>query len=728
MKRMSSCVRLPLLVLCVCLSGFSAAAIGDPVDWSSSERVVDGVEMMRLSYGQPRLMKACAMRVDLYNSTLAFTANGRDERWGRPMPGYTNLTIRTRRTTVEEFMMNARAPVELGGRGLDMVVAFNSAPWTPCPEPTPTPYGQTHGYNVSDGVVVSDNDESAHFRGVFVIWKNGRADILPAPLPPHMRGDVWLAHSGFAIVLKDGRPLYKPDGGVHPRTVVGTSRDGRWLYILAVEGRHKGVSLGADYYDLAQMMLSLGANDALNLDGGGSTTLLRWDDAAQRQVVCLQQDAPPRRNALNVGIYRRSAATASPKPPVTDDRLFETAIDGDWERSAGIYHHYEFEEVCDTPPPAGYRPFYVSHYGRHGSRYQRSEKNLNAYIVMKEAEKADILTVPGKALLQRLQVLYDAHQGMFECLAARGAEEHRRLARRLHDRFPDVFASGGKVRCQSSTYHRCLTSMANFCCSLKGVAPQLDFDFASGDACMEKLFHPFHGSKEANRKEVGRMDDALLRDMVRPERLVALLFKNTPATQGVVKDPHRFVSDLFAMGAAYQSLERELDGKNIDDFFTREERLALARYKSCKYYAHLGNSMEFGDRVIWAAKWLTEEIVERAEEAVKTGGVCADLRFGHDSGLMPLLGLLGVKGAGDRVPAAESWKCCPLWRYMPMAANLQIVLYRNDAGECLVKLLLNERETTLNGLAPFQGPYYRWADFKAHLVGLSADKAFVPGR
>ena len=721
MKTRINCHYLLVSALFVCLLGFYSAVAEGVVDWSAAKRVSDGVEMVRLSYDNPRLMKACALRVDLFNKTLAFTANGRDKRWGRPMPDYTNLTIRTRRVTVEEFMMNARAPVELGGRGLDMIVAFNTAPWTPCPEPIPTLYAQPPGYNVSDGVVISDDQDSRRVKGLFVIWKNGRADILPMPLPQHMRNEVWIAHAGFDIVLKDGQPKHKPDRVVHPRTVVGISRDGRWLYILAVEGRHEGVSLGADYWDLAQMMLSLGAYDALNLDGGGSTTLLCWDDVSQKQVAYLQQDTPPRRNALNIGIYRRNGTETAPKQSLDGDRLFEVALDADVERSAGIYYHYEFTDVQDTPPPPGYKPFYISHYGRHGSRYQISTSNLQACAVMQAAEKAGILTAPGKRLLRRLNTLAAEHQGMFECLSLRGADEHKRLAQRMHDRFPEVFSGKGKVCCQSTTRYRCLTSMANFASSLKGTAPQLDFDFMTGGRYMEWLQNPTFDRKVLTA-DIVKMEDRLLVEMVNPTRLLRLLFTDSPETDRVVGSSHRFVLSLFDAASACQSLERELDGLDIGDFFTRDERLALACVKNCKYYAGMGNSVEFGDDVICVAKPLARDVVTRADEAVKGGDVRADLRFGHDSMLLPFAGLMGLEGPGDRVPAAKSWRGCPLWKIIPMAANMQIVLYRKEGGVELVKVLYNEQESTVRGLKPYFGPYYRWEDFRAHLLRLSLDK------
>ena len=331
---------------------------------------------------------------------------------------------------------------------------------------------------------------------------------------------------------------------------------------------------------------------------------------------------------------------------------------------------------------------------------------------MKKADEAGILKAPGKDLLRRLKSIVDVHKGMFECLAERGAKEQTILAKRMYDRFPEVFSGGGKVRCQASTRFRCLTGMSYFSCCLKGAAPQLDFDFVTGERYMDVILHRMH-DQEKIRPEIDKFRDKLRLEMVPADRLIELLFKDSPVRDKIVISPHRFVSDLFAMASACQSLSYE---------FTREERLALARYKNCKYYVSMGNSEEFGAHVTGAAKWLAEDFVMRADEAVDKGVVCADFRFGHDSGLLPFAGLVGLEGPGDRMPVAESWKRCPLWYNVPMSANIQIVLYRKYGEEDLVKILYNERETAIRGLTPMHGPYYRWKDFRNHLARLSVDK------
>lgn len=60
----------------------------------------------------------------------------------------------------------------------------------------------------------------------------------------------------------------------HPRTAAGVSQDGKTLYLATVDGRQPGVSVGATISEMAGLMKSLGADDAINLDGGGSTTMV----------------------------------------------------------------------------------------------------------------------------------------------------------------------------------------------------------------------------------------------------------------------------------------------------------------------------------------------------------------------------------------------------------------------------------------------------------------------
>ena len=150
-------------------------------------------------------------------------------------------------------------------------------------------------------------------------------------------------------------------------------------------------------------------------------------------------------------------------------------------------------------------------------------------------------------------------------------------------------------------------------------------------------------------------------------------------------------------------------------------------YKSenAALYTVLGNSVEFGDNVCWAARDLVQDFIDRADAALADGSAtAADLRFGHDSGIMPLVCLMNLVGAGDRLhnaDASDSWQG---FRQVCMAANLQLVFYRKAGAEPLVKVYYNEAETLIHDLEPAQGPFYRWSDLKAYLERRIAQFAF----
>lgn len=449
--------------------------------------------------------------------------------------------------------------------------------------------------------------------------------------------------------------------------------------------------------------------------------------------AALPEEAPPAFEAVpgasvRVDVFDAGDPASSPaeraelsppgRTPVAEDSAaaaFAADILADPGRAAGLFHRYEFDPIRDTPPPDGYEAFYISHYGRHGSRYQIDKRSFAAFDVLLSAKDAGALTAVGEDLLERLRPIVAEHEGMYGQLSLLGAEEHKRLARRMHARFPEVFAAGRRVRCQSSTIQRCLASMANFTCTLKGLRPNLDFSFATGDRYMATILHPYLPS-EARKAWLAEFDRDVVASNVSPDRVAALVFADVPATREMVPDPLRFVFDLFAAASSFESLTLELDGAGLFDVFTPDELVALGRARSCIHYAHMANAAEYGHCAAWSAHDLALDIARRAEGAIASGGVCADLRFGHDSGLRPLVGLLGLEGAGSCSPSAESWRTCPTWKGMPMASNLQIVFYRKSGAEVLAKVLYNERECAVDGLVPAApGPYYRWSDLKRRL-------------
>jgi exopolysaccharide biosynthesis protein len=120
--------------------------------------------------------------------------------------------------------------------------------------------------------------------------------------------------SGFYALLIDGRN----NGGMkdrHPRSAVGISRNGRYLILMAIDGRQPGYSESASTGETAEWIRKLGAYNALNLDGGGSTALvIEGPDGAP--VVLNRPSGPPpgveRRVANHLGVFAQRLVADKP--------------------------------------------------------------------------------------------------------------------------------------------------------------------------------------------------------------------------------------------------------------------------------------------------------------------------------------------------------------------------------------------------------------------------------
>lgn len=131
-----------------------------------------------------------------------------------------------------------------------------------------------------DGVVLSAHGAARHYLEELAV--GDPAAVRLETVPDYRELGVVEAIGGGPRLLRDGRieitareERLRPDVamGRAPRTAVGITRDGRVL-LVTVNGRRPGLSTGVSLVELAQIMLDLGAKDAMNLDGGGSTTMV----------------------------------------------------------------------------------------------------------------------------------------------------------------------------------------------------------------------------------------------------------------------------------------------------------------------------------------------------------------------------------------------------------------------------------------------------------------------
>jgi hypothetical protein len=105
--------------------------------------------------------------------------------------------------------------------------------------------------------------------------------------------DVAMALTGNTFLVRDGVVVAKDDVDLHPRTAIGIDHDTGQLLLLVVDGR-QDFSRGSTMNELAQLFQQLGAEDALNLDGGGSSIMLGRQADGSLAVLNSPSDGHPR--------------------------------------------------------------------------------------------------------------------------------------------------------------------------------------------------------------------------------------------------------------------------------------------------------------------------------------------------------------------------------------------------------------------------------------------------
>ena len=108
-----------------------------------------------------------------------------------------------------------------------------------------------------------------------------------------------------------------------------------------------------------------------------------------------------------------------------------------------------------SPAPADYVPCYISHYGRHGSRYLIGTNDYDRpYYTLMRADSLGKLTETGRDVLRRVRMIREEAQGRDGELTRRGAEQHKQIARRMFERFPQVFEGPANVDAKSTVVIR----------------------------------------------------------------------------------------------------------------------------------------------------------------------------------------------------------------------------------------------------------------------------------
>ena len=389
-------------------------------------------------------------------------------------------------------------------------------------------------------------------------------------------------------------------------------------------------------------------------------------------------------------------------------------VRADWNKSSGLDCLLDLSPKALTPVPKGYEAVYISHYGRHGSRYAYTGDAYSILLnMLAEGREQGNLTERGERLLNDLEPFWDYVRYRVGDLTEIGWNQHQEIARTMVKNYPTVFGKGSSVDACSSPSVRAIMSMSSCCAALSRLAPKTSVYEHQGMMDVQAT-RPNQGANPFKYEGPAEVfpypetsEQFFLRHFPNYKDVLARFFKNPDKALGQ-RNPYNVFFHLYMFVAGMNSLPQDVR-IDVKDFFTVEEFATLwetdnyERFREYHAYRTPCSS-------------IVDDMVEKATQRLAAGSRGADLRYGHDHVVMALELIMDLDGF-DRAPADPDDLVYWFQTFRsPMAANIQFVFFnpkKGRSGDTLVKVLLNGEEARLGDLEGF--PYYRWDDVKAYL-------------
>jgi len=395
----------------------------------------------------------------------------------------------------------------------------------------------------------------------------------------------------------------------------------------------------------------------------------------------------------------------------------------DHNLSGCMYRAYPEPTKQLTPAPAGKKPFYISHYGRHGSRWLIGRDSYSGPMrTLEKADSAKELTAYGKEVLKKLRVLTANSNRRLGELTSLGAQQHRRIGGRMADRFPEVFEGHVRIEARSSTVIRCILSMENEL--LEMMRRHNDLKIWSDASDRDMWF--VAGGRENLGDMKGRKNGKELKQkwfaskMPLFDSFFKKLFKSQDYVDKMV-NKERLIDQLWSVAVNMQSLDERKE-MSLDDLFDSEQYYTCYANENGGWFINYGSNLWTEGKMPYSQRFLLRDFITKADSCIALPKPGATLRFGHDTMVCPLVCLLGI-GGRDKIldetdfdNIAEKWR---MYEFVPMAANIQFIFYRSSPsdGDVLVKVLLNENEVAVTeDIKTDIFPYYHWKDFRDYFM------------
>ena len=402
----------------------------------------------------------------------------------------------------------------------------------------------------------------------------------------------------------------------------------------------------------------------------------------------------------------------------------------------GTKSPYLYEKEAYTEAPKGYKPIFINHVGRHGSRHLSSSKYDKTLMeLLTIAEKEGAITNLGKELKGEIARLMEVEKENYGLLSKSGAEELEGIGTRVGQNFKEIFSKDKKVIAHATFKDRTPQSRDNFIDGLKKSLGGMDVKITASiyEEGKDPYLRPYDlAVKYKDFAEEGEWVELCKRYVSQDtgkryakEILLQLFsesfYKRLEAGEFKLKDekgkvnlksPTDAASNLYQLYIISSNIKRE-GTFEFGRYFTTDQLKWYESVDAVEDFYEKGPSLTSTDLPQNIAAPLVKELLVSTEQTIKQKDTAGIFRFAHAETIIPLSSFLDLEGANISIDKPEEvtqkWKGSVI---SPMGANIQWILYSNGK-EYLVKMLRNEKEIAFP-IKTDNYPYYKWEDVKAY--------------
>ncbi len=377
--------------------------------------------------------------------------------------------------------------------------------------------------------------------------------------------------------------------------------------------------------------------------------------------------------------------------------------------------------------PPGYRLVFVNHAGRHGARHLTKDPVTAAgYLLLKKADSLHLLTMAGEKLKEMIEALNLEEHNYTKSISARGKEEQQGIAKRLYQQDSIFFNSSNfSYHVQVTKEIRTSQTAAAFLEVLRTAGGKRQKDMYKVNDTVLRFYDLAPAYLAFEQTGTWKNDLDGLRKKIfsdkKINKIIARFF--APGFLSTLDEQARetFVTDIQGFITIIPGIQQELNEANVklnidslQQFFSCKELEAMGRIDRAEDFLLKGPGLDNNGIQVKIAAPLLVDFIRTTDDFVEHRSVQSQFRFSHAETIAPFAALLQLEGTDKAVTdirhfSDDTWDAAQV---VPLSANIQWLIYRDEKGSYQLRCLLNEKDVHITGLDTNNFPFYKWDEVR----------------